>query len=231
MNLNSKQQYSKIQQALLANLDVPPGTSGFYPTKGDLVFTADIQYKDEAAFIAVDICEWPGTPSATYLSRELPTVPYEPGFFAFREGPLIEATFQKIDKQFQVRPDLLIVDGHGTAHPRKMGLASWLGVKLTIPAIGIAKEHLLPRQQTPDLIAGSREPVYLAGEIVGHELRTQDGVNPVFVSAGNLVSQKNAVQIAYELRSAYRIIEPIRRADQVARLFAKQNPPPDAYIL
>lgn len=231
MSTHSPDSFEALQLALSAQLHIPIGPSGYYPTPNALIFTADIQYIGDKAFVAIDVCEWEGELRSIFLSQEVCTVPYQPGFFAFREGPVLESTLEKIAQQHQLSPDLLLVDGHGTAHPRKMGLASWIGVRQGVPTIGVAKDSLLSETGLPDETAGSSQPILLDEETVGHALRTQNGVKPVYVSSGHLISQVHAVQVAYALRSDYRIIEPIRRADQAAREFARGGIPPGVTYL
>lgn len=209
------------QEQLRSRLQIPAGLEGFFPAPGSLVFTADVQYEGERAFVSIDICEWPGN-VITLIVESFPIpAAYEPGYFAFREGPLVAAIINNIQSDHQLQPDLLITDGHGTAHPRRMGLACWLGITLNIPTIGIAKESLLPAGPQPDLVAGSRSPVLHEGELVGYALRTQTGINPIYVSAGHSISQENSVSVIYALRGKYRIPEPLRRADQAARKYAR----------
>lgn len=222
MSKQSLDSFEALQLALTTQLHIPIGATGYFPRQNALIFTADIQYVGDDAFVAIDVCEWEGGLRSIFLSQEVCRVPYQPGFFAFREGPVLESTLAKIAQQYQLSPDLLLVDGHGTAHPRKMGLASWIGVRQQVPTIGVAKDSLLPKSGLPDETAGSYHPIILGGEIVGHSLRTQNGIKPIYVSSGHLISQAHSVQVAYSLRSKYRIIEPIRRADQAARQFAKR---------
>ncbi|MGB1217271.1 MAG: endonuclease V, partial [Saprospiraceae bacterium] len=116
-----------------------------------------------------------------------------------------------------------IIDGHGTAHPRKLGVASWVGIKTKIPSIGIAKDTLLKFDYKSNLAEAENSslPVHLDGETVGYALRTQESIKAVFVSAGHLISQNQALDVVKRIKGEYRIPEPIRRADQKARLAAK----------
>lgn len=211
----------QIQKQLAAQVIVPPAQEGFFPQKGDLIFTFDIQYKNEIGYVAVDVLQWQQSPIDIFVKSYPVTEPYVPGMFAFREGPLLLHALNDIQEQKGLQPQLLIVDGHGTAHPRKMGVACWLGLKAQIPTIGLAKETLVKYVGDLKKTAGSTLPIWQEGEMVGHVLRTQDGVKPVFVSPGHLVSQQNAINIVMGLRGEFRHIEPIRRADQAARLYAK----------
>jgi len=116
---------------------------------------------------------------------------------------------------------LLIVDGHGTAHPRRLGVASWLGIRMEVPSIGVAKDPLLRKAYAVGSEKGDRLPIYDKEELIGHVLRTREEVKPVYVSSGHRVNQNTAVETIFALTGDFRIIEPIRRADQVARRFSK----------
>lgn len=102
-----------------------------------------------------------------------------------------------------------------------MGLASWLGIQSGVPSMGVAKEPLIKQPYKLAEEVESFVPVKEGNEVIGHILRTRHGVKPVFVSAGHLISQASALDFAIALRSQYRILAPIRRADQAARAFAK----------
>ena len=211
----------KVLQQELSDKVIIPSKNGYFPKDGDLIFTFDIQYSGDIGYVAADIQAWNGTPLQIVVAAYQATVPYQPGYFAFREGPLLIQLLNDIKNNLQLSPDLIIIDGHGTAHPRRLGVASWVGVQVDIPTIGIAKEPLLKYNNKPQSATGSYSSIILNEEAVGFILRTQDGVKPIYVSAGHLVSQENTKAIAMALRSPYRIIEPIRRADQAARRFAK----------
>ncbi|RMG29080.1 MAG: endonuclease V, partial [Bacteroidetes bacterium] len=109
--------------------------------------------------------------------------------------------------------------------------ASWLGISLGIPTMGVAKRSLLKETGMPPEKAGSALPLIRAGKLVGHVVRTQTGIRPLYVSAGHLISQQQALQLALQLRGRYRIIEPLRRADQAARQYAKGLSLPQAVVL
>lgn len=209
------------QTEMAARLIIPEGMRPDFPSPGALVITMDVQYAGDDAFVAMDLIRWGEEGSEIYVCQEAVTEPYQPGFFAFREGPVLVAALERLARVKNIRPDLLIIDGHGRAHPRKFGVASWLGLKLEIPAIGVAKETLVRFPDQPDAARGSTAPVKVDGETVGYALRTSEGVKPVFVSPGHRVSLEESREIALALDSGFRVIEPIRRADQACRAFAK----------
>ena len=136
--------------------------------------------------------------------------PYIPGLLAFREGPAIIETFKKLGQ----RPDLLIIDGQGIAHPRGFGIACHVGVLLDIPAMGIAKKRLYGKYAEPGEKRGSWSPLLSKeGDVIGSVLRTRDNTKPVFVSPGHRLDTESAREIALLCARGYRIPEPTRRAD------------------
>ena len=144
--------------------------------------------------------------------------PYVPGYLFFREGPLVLAALEKLE----LRPDLIMVDGHGIAHPKKAGYASLLGALLDIPSIGCAKSRLVGEYEEPGMKKGTGSPLVFGGETVGAVVRTRQGVRPVFVSAGHLVSLDEAVEVVLRCSPKYRIPEPLREADALAGKIAER---------
>jgi deoxyribonuclease V len=209
------------QQQLAAALEIPSGQFGFYPKADDLIFALDVHYEDQAAYTAVSIQKWQGEHLGTVVALQQVEQDYVPGYFCFREGPLLLWLVEQVINRLQLHPALLIADGHGLAHPRKFGLACWLGVKMNLPTIGCAKEPLLKYPQRPGKHKGDQLPQLWHGEVVGSILRSQENVKPLFVSPGHLVSVENASRIILQLCDRYRQCEPLRRADQAARAYAK----------
>ena len=145
--------------------------------------------------------------------------PYVPGLLGFREAPCIIKTFGKLRE----RCDLIMIDGHGLAHPRGFGLACHVGVLLDIPAIGVAKKCLYGTFSEPGLGKGERELIRGKNrEVIGAALRTRDGVKPVFVSIGNRTDLYTAVMITLECSRGLRIPEPTRLADKYVGLLKGQ---------
>ena len=142
-------------------------------------------------------------------------VPYVPGFLTFREGPTVRAAIDKLKHPFGV----ICFDGHGYAHPRRCGLASHLSIELDVPGVGIAKSRFIGEFSEPAAPAGSSSPLIDKGEQIGLVLRTQDNVNPVFISIGHRVDLKSAAALAIACCTRFRIPEPTRQADiEVAKL-------------
>ncbi|MER3446284.1 MAG: deoxyribonuclease V [Candidatus Dadabacteria bacterium] len=143
--------------------------------------------------------------------------PYIPGLLAFREGPAIIEAFMKL----QNKPDLIMVDGQGIAHPRGLGIASHIGVILDIPSIGVAKQRLYGKYNEPPDSDGAWTPLVAShtGNTIGAALRTKKETKPVFVSIGHKIDLRTALKITRQCTRGYRIPEPTRQADIfVARL-------------
>jgi deoxyribonuclease V len=138
--------------------------------------------------------------------------PYVPGLLSFREAPLVLAACEKLS----VTPDLFLVDGQGIAHPRRMGLASHLGLFWNTPTIGCAKSRLCGVHDEPGNEAGSHAELFDKGEVIGAVLRTRTGVNPVYVSIGHKISLPTAVNWIMACCRGYRLPEPTRLAHQAA---------------
>jgi deoxyribonuclease V len=139
--------------------------------------------------------------------------PYEPGLFAFRELPPLLAALERLDHE----PGVLVCDGHGLAHPRRFGLACHLGVLTGRPAFGVGKTRFVGSHESPGPSRGSSVPLVDAGEVVGAVLRTQDGVKPVYVSAGHRIGLAHACRLTLALTPRYRLPETTRQADRLSR--------------
>jgi len=138
--------------------------------------------------------------------------PYIPGLLSFREAPLILAACEEL----KLVPDLIIVDGQGIAHPRRMGLASHLGLFLNIPTIGCAKSLLCGGHEVPAEEPGSYAEIIDGGEIIGAALRTKLGVKPVYVSIGHRLNLESAIHWVLKCCRGYRLPEPTRLAHLAA---------------
>ncbi len=141
------------------------------------------------------------------------TFPYIPGLLSFREGPILIKTFQRL----KIRPDIMIFDGQGIAHPRRMGLASQMGLWLDLPSIGCAKTPLLKEFINPGPLKGSFEWIRQGGKKVGAVLRTKEKVKPLFVSPGHRIDLLMSIHLILESCRGFRIPEPLRKAHQASR--------------
>ena len=141
--------------------------------------------------------------------------PYVPGLLSFREIPVLLAALRKL----QEMPDLLFCDAHGYAHPRRLGLASHLGVLLDLPTIGCAKSLLIGTHGALPQKAGSWTPLVdekAGGERIGAVVRTRTGVKPIYVSQGHRISLDTSIRLTLAATDGYRIPRPTRDADRFA---------------
>ncbi|NTW97379.1 MAG: deoxyribonuclease V [Oscillochloris sp.] len=151
-------------------------------------------------------------PVAYALARSPAPFPYVPGFLSFREAPAILAALAML----AAPPDLLICDGQGIAHPRRLGIASHLGVLIGIPSIGCAKSLLVGHHDSVPDERGGRAALVHHGEQVGYVLRTRTGVKPVFVSPGHRVGLDRAADLVLACTTRYRLPETTRYAHNLA---------------
>jgi deoxyribonuclease V len=141
------------------------------------------------------------------------TFPYVPGLLTFREAPPAIAAIQDLRR----RPDLLLCDGQGLAHPRRCGFASHLGLALDLPSIGVAKSRLTGTHDEPGQERGAWTPLLDNGEVIGACLRTRTGVRPIYVSIGNRVTLHTAIHFVLRTATRYRLPEPTRLADKLSK--------------
>jgi deoxyribonuclease V len=134
--------------------------------------------------------------------------PYVPGYLSFRELPPLLAAFERL----RLRPDLVLCDGHGRAHPRRFGLACHLGVALDLPVIGCAKSRLIGEHREPGPRRGAHTALRDGREGIGEVLRTREGVAPVYISIGHRVSLATARRLVLRFTPRFRVAEPIRAA-------------------
>jgi deoxyribonuclease V len=162
---------------------------------------------------AVAVLSFPELKLVTSAVAHRPTtMPYVPGLLSFREIPAVLVALEKL----KTWPDLLLCDGQGIAHPRRLGIASHLGLLVDVPAIGVAKSRLIGRHKPVGVGKGSRQPLIDKGEIVGMVLRTRANVKPVYVSVGHRVSLETAVGYVLHCTPKYRLPETTRQAHKLA---------------
>jgi deoxyribonuclease V len=147
--------------------------------------------------------------------------PYVPGLLTFREAPAVIEAFAKLN----VKPDVLICDGQGIAHPRRMGLAAHLGLWLGIPTIGCAKSWFFGEFAEPGPERGDWSPLTDEGETIGAVLRTRSRVKPVFVSSGHLCNLKSAIETVLAAAPSYRQPTTTRLAHQYVNELRLQGGP------
>ena len=157
------------------------------------------------------------TPIAYSLVKAETHFPYVPGYLAFREVPALTEAWQ----QMPIKPDVLIVDGHGIAHPRRMGIAAHFGVHTGQPSMGCAKKILFGKYEEPDIEQGSFSPILYKEEQVGYAFRSKGKTAPVFISPGHGMGMKNSLGIIRQCTGKYRIPEPTRLAHELVNKFRR----------
>ncbi len=176
---------------------------------------------------AVVVMRWPSLEIVEQRLAEAATAfPYIPGLLTFREGPALQGAFE----QLQQRPDVVMFDGQGIAHPRRMGLASHMGLLLGVPTVGSAKTRLCGETSgTVGPNRGSKRGLYLAEakggksrQRIGTVLRTRSGVKPVFVSCGHLVDLPGCERLVLASTRGCRLPEPIRAAHRLVNARLRQ---------
>lgn len=148
--------------------------------------------------------------------------PYIPGLLSFREAPAALAALRKL----QSRPDVLLCDGQGIAHPRRLGIASHLGVLVDLPTVGCAKSRLVGTYEEPGLRRGSRSRLKDGDEVIGAVLRTRDKVKPLFISVGHGIDLQTAERLVLACSLGYRLPEPVRLADRLVAAAKKKAAKP-----
>lgn len=146
------------------------------------------------------------------LAEEPVRFPYIPGLLSFREVPVILRALNQLTRT----PDLLLVDGQGIAHPRRLGVATHLGLETGLPAVGVAKNRLVGDHDPVPEDKGGGSPLWHEGEQVGAVLRTRTRVKPLFVSPGHRISLASAIDEVLACVTRYRLPETTRWADGVA---------------
>jgi deoxyribonuclease V len=162
-----------------------------------------------AAAIVIDLSDF-SIIETTIASRKV-DFPYIPGLLSFREAPACIDAIEKL----KTRPDVFIVDGQGIAHPRRLGIASHIGLLIDKPTIGCAKSRLIGTFKEPGSRKGSRNPLMDSGEEIGAVLRTRTDVKPVYVSVGHKCTLDDAIGIVLGCTTKYRLPEPSRLSHQL----------------
>jgi deoxyribonuclease V len=146
------------------------------------------------------------------IAREPTRFPYVPGYLSFREVPAVLAAMDKLQR----KPDLLLCDGQGLAHPRRFGIACHLGLLTDTPSIGVAKSRLIGTHGEIPNEKGSWRPLLDTTEVIGAVLRTRVGVKPVFVSIGHRLGLETAIDYVLRCTTRYRLPETTRLAHRLA---------------
>jgi deoxyribonuclease V len=181
------------------------GGDGAYSKNGKLLF---------AAIVVLSFPEMETIDTATANGK--PPFPYIPGLLSFREGPILIKAFEKL----RLKPDIMIYDGQGIAHPRELGLASHMGLWLDHPSIGCAKTPLIDKFVLPGRLKGNFEWIRWEGKKVGAVLRTRDNIKPLFVSPGHCIDFSTSNLLILKSCKGFRYPEPLRKAHQLAERIA-----------
>ncbi len=147
------------------------------------------------------------------------TFPYIPGLLSYREIPMLRSAWEQLAQ----KPDVLVVDGVGIAHPRRLGIATHLGLVLGMPTIGCAKSVLVGTYDEPGSVPGSTSYLYGKGEIIGAALRTKRNVKPVFISPGHLITLGESLEIIKHCVRKHRLPEPTRQAHNTVNEYRRAD--------
>lgn len=204
-------QLKQSQQSLANQVKL---VDDFNPTI-KLVGGTDVGFEDDGHVTraAIVILTYPDFKVVEYHIARLKTeFPYIPGYLSFREYPALLSAWQQVKQ----KPDLLLVDGQGVAHPRRLGIASHLGLLLDMPTIGVAKKRLCGQFSPIPKIAGQVTPLVDKQQQIGWVLQSKNNCNPLFISPGHRVSQDSALEWVTRCLRGYRLPEPTRWADAIA---------------
>lgn len=191
------------------------------PTRFAVLGAADIAYLQPTGQLvaAMVTFRWPELEPLESVHAVCTTrFPYIPGLLSFREVPgLIEA-----HRKLQHPPEVILCDGQGLAHPRRLGLASHLGLCLDTPTVGSAKKRLCGEHTPLELRRGLYTPLHLKGETVGYVYCSRDGVKPIYISPGHLADLESSRRLIDRCLGRYRLPEPIRQAHRLATRLRRQ---------
>ena len=183
--------------------------------KVEYVMGVDIGFKDnyKISQAAAVVLSYPKLELVEKAIACIPTTfPYVPGYLSFREIPAILEAVALIKQT----PDLILCDGQGLAHPRRLGLASHLGVLLDLPTIGVAKSRFIGEHEPVPLEKGSHQPLLDKNETIGVVLRSRTNIKPIYVSIGHKISLPTAIDYVMGCLTKYRLPETTRWADKLA---------------
>lgn len=172
-------------------------------------------------YAGVVVYRWPDLEVVEHHWAVKPlTFPYVPGLLSFREIPILLAAIQQLEHD----PDIFFVDGQGIAHPRRLGIASHLGLLIDKPTIGCAKSRLYGRYQEPGLEKGSYNTLHAEnGELLGTVLRSKTGCQPLFVSPGHLIDIYTSLKLTLACLDGFRVPKPTRLADAYVSAIRKEK--------
>ena len=208
-----------LQKKLVRRLDLTRPL----PNCIELVAGADASYNRFSCIICASVVVWrPATGEVVETADAVMETrfPYVPGLLSFREAPALLDAFALL----KTRPDVILVDGHGISHPRRIGIASHLGLWLKRPSIGCAKTRLCGEYKEPRAAPGATSPLTDAGEVIGRVVRTKRGARPLFVSSGNLIDVDSAVRVVLATTRGRRLPVPSLLAHAASNCLRRQQP-------
>lgn len=174
---------------------------------------ADVSTEGDMAYATVVVLSFPDLSLVEVQGFEVPLAfPYVPGLLSFREIPSVAGALEKVEAPV----DVVIFDAQGLAHPRRMGLASHMGLFLDVPTVGCAKSRLVGDYEEPGTEKGNANDLVHRGEVVGRVVRTRTNVSPVYVSVGNGLDLDSAVELVLACCTKYRLPETTRQAHRTA---------------
>jgi deoxyribonuclease V len=174
----------------------------------------DLSHKGEISRCAIVVLDAKTLDVIETAQAEMPVrFPYVTGLLSFREIPVILETLKKLTRQ----PDMLMMDGAGYAHPRRIGIASHLGVLTGLPVIGVAKSRLCGTHAEPGPRKNAKVRLMDKGEHIGTVLRSRDGCRPLYISPGHRIGFESSVKWVVKCLKGYRLPEPTRLADKLSR--------------
>jgi deoxyribonuclease V len=181
-----------------------------------LIAGVDVSVRDNHSQAAVVILRYPELEVIETVRADQPTpFPYIPGLLSFREGPVLVKAFEQVVNV----PDVFIFDGMGIMHPRRLGIASQMGLWLQRPTVGCGKTYFIGQYAEPGPEQGAHSPLTDKGDMIGAVVRTRANVKPVFISPGHLCDLESAVELTLRCTTRYRLPEPIRHAHHAAGVF------------
>ena len=206
----SPEEARRLQERLASRVEAGPALD---LEEVRYVAGADVSTQDGMAYATVVVLDFPGLSVVEAQGFEAPLeFPYVPGLLSFREMPSLLGALEKVETAV----DVVVLDAQGLAHPRRIGLASHVGLFLDVPTVGCAKTVLVGKFEEPRMEKGNATDMVHRGEVVGRAVRTRDGVSPVYVSVGNRVDLGSSVELVLACCTKYRLPEPTRQAHNAA---------------
>jgi len=205
------------QQELRKQISIKP-----FDREIKVIAGSDISFNkyEETVYAGIVLFNYPelkiiGT--ATAISRT--SFPYISGLLAFREVPALLEAWDKLE----IKPDVLVLDGQGIAHERRLGIAAHFGLITGATTIGSAKSRLAGKYEEPANKVFAQSPMYDKGEIIGMALRSKKNCNPIYISPGNNISMEQSVELIKNCIRGYRIPEPTRQAHLLVNKIRIEN--------